>query len=168
MKNLLEGTKEDYETMYENLSNQLIDEWKKTMSAMVESHETLYKEYLARQSYDAPTDIFRHQGLGTQDYVAFDSGGYTGDFNGGKLAMLHEKELILNKHDTRNALEMFNIAKEMASSLISRKISSIERDKTEQSENLYVENVNLPSVKDGKSFVNELQGLLRRGQNRLV
>lgn len=32
--------------------------------------------------------------------AGFDSGGYTGNFSGGKLATLHEKELVLNKKDT--------------------------------------------------------------------
>lgn len=35
----------------------------------------------------------------------FDSGGYTGRFSGGKLGILHEKELILDKFDTSNLLE---------------------------------------------------------------
>lgn len=37
----------------------------------------------------------------------FDTGGYTGDWNGkdGKLAMLHSKELVLNKEDTGNILQ---------------------------------------------------------------
>lgn len=38
--------------------------------------------------------------------VSFDTGGYTGDWNSieGKLALLHEKELVLNKEDTDNIL----------------------------------------------------------------
>lgn len=39
---------------------------------------------------------------------AFDTGGYTGRWNtsDGKLAMLHEKELVLNKHETADFLAM--------------------------------------------------------------
>ena len=37
---------------------------------------------------------------------AFDTGGYTGDWGGdGRIAMLHQKELVLNKDDTSNILE---------------------------------------------------------------
>lgn len=36
--------------------------------------------------------------------AGFDTGGYTGDFTGSKLAFLHEKELVLNKEDTENIL----------------------------------------------------------------
>lgn len=38
----------------------------------------------------------------------FDTGGYTGEFSGGKLAILHEKELVLNKDDTANLLKTIN------------------------------------------------------------
>lgn len=40
-------------------------------------------------------------------YIAsFDTGGYTGDYEGAKLAFLHEKELVLNQEDTKNILKM--------------------------------------------------------------
>jgi hypothetical protein len=39
------------------------------------------------------------------DLEGFDTGGYTGSWGSyGKLAMLHEKELVLNAHDTDNFL----------------------------------------------------------------
>ena len=34
----------------------------------------------------------------------FDTGGYTGIFQGGRLALLHQKELVLNQEDTQNIL----------------------------------------------------------------
>jgi hypothetical protein len=39
--------------------------------------------------------------LGITGYA---TGGYTGDFDDGKLAILHEKELVLNQDDTKNIL----------------------------------------------------------------
>lgn len=41
-------------------------------------------------------------------WTGFDTGGYTGEWNStdGKLALLHEKELVLNKQDTSNMLEI--------------------------------------------------------------
>lgn len=41
--------------------------------------------------------------------VQYDTGGYTGDFNNGRLAILHEKELVLNKDDTSNLLNTVDI-----------------------------------------------------------
>ena len=44
--------------------------------------------------------------LRKEDLVGFDTGGYTGSWGKeGKLAMLHEKEIVLNKQDTSNILE---------------------------------------------------------------
>lgn len=45
----------------------------------------------------------------------FDTGGYTGDWGStkGRLAVLHEKELVLNKGDTANMLEMLEITRQV-------------------------------------------------------
>ena len=47
--------------------------------------------------------------------VLFDTGGYTGswqdDYNNGKLAVLHEKELVLNQNDTSNILSAVDIVR---------------------------------------------------------
>ena len=44
--------------------------------------------------------------------VYYDTGGYTGEWgNSGKLAVLHEKELVLNKNDTRNLLDTIGMLK---------------------------------------------------------
>ena len=45
---------------------------------------------------------------------AYDTGGYTGEWGSeGKLAVLHEKELILNKEDTANFLRGINILRHL-------------------------------------------------------
>lgn len=41
--------------------------------------------------------------------VQYDTGGYTGNFDNGGLAILHEKELVLNKDDTSNLLNTVDI-----------------------------------------------------------
>ena len=52
------------------------------------------------------------------DYVALDTGGYTGEWGPeGRLAMLHEKELILNKKDTENFLTATNMLREISQML---------------------------------------------------
>lgn len=45
--------------------------------------------------------------------IKYETGGYTGDFPGGRMAMLHEKELVLNKLDTKNILDAVSIARSM-------------------------------------------------------
>lgn len=52
-------------------------------------------------------------------YEKFDTGGYTGNWNSkeGKVAMLHEKELILNKQDTSNILMAVSIVRTLSAKL---------------------------------------------------
>lgn len=56
----------------------------------------------------------------------FDTGGYTGSWNSseGKMAMLHEKELVLNKQDTKNILSAVNSVR-MIDSIINSLESSM-------------------------------------------
>ena len=47
----------------------------------------------------------------------FDTGGYTGTWgNAGRLAVLHEKELVLNANDTKYMLDMVQIARDIIES----------------------------------------------------
>lgn len=53
-----------------------------------------------------------------KEMVPYDTGGYTGAWgSSGKLAVLHEKELVLNKEDTANILAAVDIARSMATLL---------------------------------------------------
>lgn len=57
---------------------------------------------------------------------SFDSGGYTGPWGSeGKLALLHEKELILNKTDTENILDAVSIIRSMSQSITSSLVSDL-------------------------------------------
>src|SRR5690606_35848441 len=50
--------------------------------------------------------------------AGFDTGGYTKSFgSSGKLAVLHEKELVLNKVDTENILNTVGIVRNIASKI---------------------------------------------------
>lgn len=51
------------------------------------------------------------------DFLGFASGGYTGEFDGAKLAFLHEKELVLNKQDTENILNAVAAVRQLGPSL---------------------------------------------------
>ena len=53
-------------------------------------------------------------GTGQGEIPGFASGGYTGAWgNGGRLAMLHEKELVLNQTDTENLLTAVNFVRDL-------------------------------------------------------
>ena len=73
----------------------------------------------------------------------YDTGGYTGDWKSseGRLAFLHQKELVLNAKDTENMLKMLDISRSMTSvmSSVSNKIKDMmyQIDKTN-----YIRNMN--------------------------
>jgi len=53
-----------------------------------------------------------------EDIIGYDTGGYTGSWGPeGKLAVLHEKELVLNTEDTENFLSATNILREISQML---------------------------------------------------
>lgn len=54
---------------------------------------------------------------GKYDAFSMDTGGYTGDFGpAGKWAILHEKEIVLNKADTANMLNIVGMVRNMVNS----------------------------------------------------
>ena len=54
-----------------------------------------------------------------KQYAAgFATGGYTGDFTDGKLAFLHEKELVLNQDDTKNMLAAVSTVRALEPALL--------------------------------------------------
>ena len=54
------------------------------------------------------------------NFQLFDTGGYTGAWgdSSGRLAMLHEKELVLNKTDTKNILDVIDIVRQLDMSML--------------------------------------------------
>lgn len=54
----------------------------------------------------------------TYKKFAFDTGGYTGEWGGeGRWAMLHEKEIVLNKDDTANLLTAIDIIRQISKTI---------------------------------------------------
>ena len=78
-------------------------------------NQSLYDHYIVRGDTGLYTG--RWQGL------PYDTGGYTGMYTGewpdgstrrnGRLAWLHQKELVLNAHDTENFLDAMNIVRQL-------------------------------------------------------
>ena len=84
----------------------------------IEAHNAGGNTAMASQLEDighgAPSNIKRiTDGLKTLGIQSFDTGGYTGNQGNdeGRLAVVHEKELILNEKDTDNLLDMINLIK---------------------------------------------------------
>ena len=83
-------------------------------------------EYVAHV-FSNQKDLMKDNGLIKQFWSSFDTGGYTGSWNSseGKIAMLHQKELVLNKQDTKNILNAVSLVRTITSNLTSNLISQI-------------------------------------------
>lgn len=57
----------------------------------------------------------------------FDTGGYTGEWGpDGRMAILHQKEIVLNAHDTENLLQTVDIVRSIASQLDLNALSMVQ------------------------------------------
>jgi hypothetical protein len=64
-------------------------------------------------------------GLAALHAQAFDTGGYTGAWGPeGRLAMLHEKELVLNADDTSNLLRTMEVVDQLIKNIELQALSS--------------------------------------------
>lgn len=96
----------------------------------------------------------------------FDTGGGTGDWSGneGRLALLHKKELILNKTDTKNVLEIIKYTREMTKlqglclSLGNKPTKQIQNTQNNMSSNLVIENLYV-QADNAMDLVEQLQNL---------
>ena len=99
----------------------------------------------------------------------FDTGGYTGNWDNGineakngKLAFLHQKELVLNETDTANILNAVNMIREMTNGLksgaLNSALSSINsfsgmnsQSPQDLEQNIHID-ANFPNVKDASEI----------------
>jgi len=104
---------------------------------------------------------------------SFDTGGYTGAFGSssqGKLAMLHEKELVLNKSDTSNFLKAIEITRSFANMIPKFQIPKLNNSSsTQQPTNNVTLNVSIDKVTGGQKGADEfLKGLGDKLRNKGV
>ena len=72
------------------------------------------QSHVVQESYHQLYNLFKRQAWA--EPISLDTGGYTGSWDStGRLAMLHQKELILNPPDTENFLSAIGIIREIAS-----------------------------------------------------
>jgi len=70
-------------------------------------------EYYDQWTYEAQKDKKKKKAI-----TNLDTGGYTGSWGPeGKLAFLHQKELVLNADDTRNMLDAVSILRNVVSNI---------------------------------------------------
>ena len=121
-------------------------------------------------------------------YIPYDTGGYTGSWGKeGKIAMLHEKELVLNKTDTKNMLDTVNIVRQLGSSLstikdtfgakltkysdtMNNNVNSMVIDKTSTQkldQNVKIE-ANFPNVKNANEIETAFNNLVNLASQRTM
>lgn len=111
----------------------------------------------------------------------YDTGGYTGDWgdNSGKLALLHKKELVLNRNDTSNLLQgiqiLRNIVDSVGSSMMSRMSdlssgiginNNIPTNSDTLEQNVHIE-ANFPNVESSKEIEDALNNLVNVASQRV-
>lgn len=81
------------------------------------------------------------------EVIRLDTGGYTGEWNSadGKLAMLHQKELVLNAQDTENILSAVSMMRSMLSNIGSQSLGQIQNSESAFEQNVHIE-ASFPNV----------------------
>ena len=108
---------------------------------------TQYKMVDGIEYYNVHTDNTAPYNWFTKGQIeySFDTGGYTGDWHSseGRLAMLHEKELVLKKEDTANFLDALEILRSLNLSMLNNLTS--------------LNTIRTPSVVDSLSSITPLE-----------
>ena len=110
-----DSTKAQYYVFSGGVYNAISKELNPLRKAIKERFPTLHGNQLDKKYQQITKITLTDIGLkGYKNYkhIGFDTGGYTGKWGPeGKLAVLHEKELVLNKEDTSNLLKIIEIVR---------------------------------------------------------
>lgn len=116
------------------------------------------------------------------DIVGYDTGGYTGNWNNnnGRLAMLHQKELVLNANDTSNMLNAITILRDITANLgatLLNKMASISAGgassigqglaATGMEQNVVI-NAEFPNATNSKEIEDALNNLVNRASQYIT
>lgn len=78
-------------------------------------------EYIWKSNWDILQKLLRDLGIGS-----FDTGGYTGEWGTSeKMALLHEKELVLNQEDTQNILNAVETMRSLENSISASMLENV-------------------------------------------
>ena len=161
------------------------DSWKKSIDKTKTSINDLIKtlsplpgmeNFLGKNSSSAKKDV--RLGLLNPDtgIKGFDTGGYTGTWTDstnnatGRMAVLHEKELVLNQYDTSNLLEAVKLQRNLTKSLQNAKLSAtstinkvnetINNNSNTSISQPVVINADFPNVQSQSAIEGAFEGLL--------
>lgn len=87
--------------------------WENALNAIAPSYNSNYPDLVF---LNGTSSYFKRGQL--LNNIGFDTGGYTGSWGPeGKMAMLHEKEIVLNKEDTANLLESVQLLRSILTTI---------------------------------------------------
>lgn len=93
------------------------------------------------------------------DLVGYDTGGYTGNWHSkeGRLALLHEKEIVLNKDDTKNFLKGL----ELSNDLVRQNINGYKVDNSKNNETINYNNfeIDFPNATNSDEIRRAIESL---------
>lgn len=109
------------ENANKNLKSQEVLTWNNNVAAEMMNKTGYFTfdekgkiHYTTASTIKAAREFFDKQGYKYGKIQSFDAGGYTGEWgNSGKLAMLHQKELVLNAEDTKNFLAGIEVLRDV-------------------------------------------------------
>lgn len=179
VSNNLNGLKTTAANVVSSVNTQLAGIKDKTVTATVRVKDKIVKiDDLggSRQRYTTSLGYTKTgYGFDIGDILTFKTGGYTGNWSGnqglqedkdrGKLAVLHQKEMVLNKQDTQNLLDAVKINREVFSSMLKTnpQTSSVVTNNASQGDTIIqVDKLELPNVNNADDFVKELKNLPNR------
>lgn len=122
----------------------------------------------AAKAARSATDILNNNKSSTKKPVGMDTGGYTGNFQGGKLAILHEKELVLDKFDTKNLLDTISITRDLFKNISSPISPKVQPTMATVGNGEQVFNVNavFPNAKGMQEIQDAILGLPLRAKQK--
>ena len=112
---------DDVKRVYNLINTQKLGNGRPYRTEEAEKYGYDEETYLLAQRY---VNLVYPKNLGGKAYssaaakkaLGYDTGGYTGDWNSseGKLAFLHQKEIVLNQEDTKNMLAVVNAVRDIS------------------------------------------------------
>ena len=90
------------------------------LSILTKNGQKIYRIKFQGKTYYTPASNLKEDFLKNNWYKlqSYNTGGYTGEWGAnGKLATLHEKELVLNQSDTKNMLTIVDIVRKLVNDL---------------------------------------------------
>ena len=126
------------------------------------------QSYLNSASNGSLYKKWKGKDLSPYYYGAFDTGGYTGEWNSseGKLAILHQKELVLNAEDTKNILASVAMLRNLTNANLSQlNANSISGGNTLE-QNVHIE-ANFPNVSNSNEIEEAFNNLVNIAAQRV-